>query len=124
MEHQRQSAVPEMETDMARAPFTPNESQAALRRRLALTFYDLGLSDIINAATVNATAKGFVIGALTNQQASRLTNMLEDIAVACTANVVYVTSVRTLTSKIDISHPLPFDFTPARVLKKNKPVRS
>jgi hypothetical protein len=113
-----------METDMARSPFTPSESQAALRRRLALTFYDLGLSDIINAATVNATAKGFVIGALTNQQVSRLTNMLEDIAVACTANVVYVTSVRTLTSKIDISHPLPFDFTPARVLKKNKPVRS
>jgi hypothetical protein len=118
------NAVPEMETDMARSPFTASESQAALRRRLALTFYDLGLSDIINAATVNATAKGFVIGALTNQQASRLTNMLEDIAVACTANVVYVTSVRTLTSKIDISHPLPFDFTPARVLKKNKPVRS
>jgi len=109
---------------MARSPFTPSESQAALQRRLALTFHDLGLGDIINAATVNATAKGFVIGTLTDQQASHLTNMLEDVAAASDANVVYIKSVRTLVSKIDVSHPLPFDFTPARVLKKNTPVRS
>ncbi len=62
---------------MARSPFTPSESQAALQRRLALAFHDLGLGDIINAANVKVTAKSFVLGALSDQDTSHLTNMLE-----------------------------------------------
>ena len=97
--------------------FTPSAEKASLRRRLCRAIEDAGLSQVISPSQIVITPHGFSLGTFNMNEMSKITNILEDIAVA--AGTQFLTSRRNKSMQQSMQVPvrIPVDFKPAKVVK-------
>ena len=102
---------------MTTSHFTPSAEEASLRRRLCRAIEDAGLSQEISPAQIVITSHGFSLGTFDLNAVSKITNILEDIAVA--AGTQFLTSRRSKSMQQSMKVPvrIPVDFKPAKVVK-------
>ena len=105
---------------MTTSHFTPSAEEASLRRRLCRAIEDAGLSQEISSAQIVITSHGFSLGTFDLNAMSKITNILEDIAVA--AGTQFLTSRRSKSMQQSMQVPvrIPVDFKPAKVVKYAK----
>ena len=105
---------------MTTSHFTPSAEEASLRRRLCRAIEDAGLAQEISPAQIVITSHGFSLGTFDLNAVSKITNILEDIAVA--AGTQFLTSRRSKSMQQSMQVPvrIPVDFKPAKVVKYAK----
>ncbi len=105
---------------MTTTNFTPSAEEASLRRRLCRAIQDAGLSEVIAPSQIVVTPHGFSLGTFNMNEMSKITNILEDIAVA--AGTQFLTSRRSKSMQQSMQVPvrIPVDFKPAKVVKYAK----
>jgi len=106
--------------EMTTTNFTPSAEEASLRRRLCRAIQDAGLSEVIAPSQIVVTPHGFSLGTFNMNEMSKITNILEDIAVA--AGTQFLTSRRSKSMQQSMQVPvrIPVDFKPAKVVKYAK----
>jgi hypothetical protein len=105
---------------MTTSHFRPSAEEASLRRRLCRAIEDAGLSQVISPSQIVITPHGFSLGTFNVNEMSKITNILEDIAVA--AGTQFLTSRRSKSMQQSMQVPvrIPVDFKPAKVVKYAK----
>jgi hypothetical protein len=105
---------------MTTSPFRPSAEEASLLRRLCRAIEDAGLSQEISPAQIVIAPHGFSLGTFDLNAMSKITNILEDIAVA--AGTQFLTSRRSKSMQQSMQVPvrIPVDFKPAKVVKYAK----